>query len=239
MVVVVWGLIVGLKTLSAYHHDKRGLAALEQVKADLSPGDLTSAQSTRLLDQAHAEFASAKSELSSPLFAPIRVVPVIGRQYTAVRDLSSAADTVCQVGSSFISEVHGLLERNPTAPGPSGSPPCGGSVPCRCPPSINWPASTPGLRRRWWARWPPSTTSSSNQLYDARVRLTKAAAVSAAVATILQGPQTYLVLAANNAEMRAGSGDVPRRRYGHDVRRLGGPGGLRTVRRPHTCRRER
>ena len=30
--------------------------------------------------------------------------------------------------------------------------------------------------------------------------------MSAVVATILQGPQTYLVLAANNAEMRAGSG---------------------------------
>ena len=30
--------------------------------------------------------------------------------------------------------------------------------------------------------------------------------MSAAVATILQGPQTYVVLAANNAEMRAGSG---------------------------------
>ena len=45
-----------------------------------------------------------------------------------------------------------------------------------------------------------------SQLYDARVRLTKAAAVSSVVATILQGPQTYLVLAANNAEMRAGSG---------------------------------
>ena len=44
------------------------------------------------------------------------------------------------------------------------------------------------------------------QLDDARSRLTKAAAVSAVVATILQGPQAYVVLAANNAEMRAGSG---------------------------------
>ena len=82
-VVGVWALIVGLKTLSAYRHDKTGLAALEQVKADLSPGDLTSAQSSRLLAQAHAEFVSAQSDLSSPLFAPIQVVPVIGRQYTA------------------------------------------------------------------------------------------------------------------------------------------------------------
>ncbi len=45
-----------------------------------------------------------------------------------------------------------------------------------------------------------------SQLDDARSRLTKAAAVSSVVATILEGPQTYLVLASNNAEMRAGSG---------------------------------
>ena len=45
-----------------------------------------------------------------------------------------------------------------------------------------------------------------SQLDDARTRLADAAAVSAVTATILQGPQQYLVLAANNAEMRAGSG---------------------------------
>ncbi len=45
-----------------------------------------------------------------------------------------------------------------------------------------------------------------SQLDDAKSRLTKAAAVSSVVATILQGPQEYLVLAANNAEMRSGSG---------------------------------
>ncbi len=45
-----------------------------------------------------------------------------------------------------------------------------------------------------------------SQLDDARTRLADAAAVSAVTATILQGPQSYLVLAANNAEMRAGSG---------------------------------
>ena len=68
-VVGVWALIVGLKTLSAYRHDKTGLAALEQVKADLSPGDLTSAQSSRLLAQAHAEFVERPV---GPLLALLR-----------------------------------------------------------------------------------------------------------------------------------------------------------------------
>ena len=44
------------------------------------------------------------------------------------------------------------------------------------------------------------------QLNDAQDRLVKASAVTGVVARILAGPQTYVVLATNNAEMRAGSG---------------------------------
>ena len=205
VVVVVWALIVGLKTLSAYHHDKRGLAALEQVKADLSPGDLTSTQSTRLLDEAQAEFASAQSELSSPLFAPITVVPVIGRQFTAVRDLSSAANTVCQVGSSFISDVHGLLNQ-PHSAGPERVTSLRRLGALSLSAERQLSAINTGPSQALLAPLAAKHNQFVYQLYDARVRLAKAAAVSAAVATILQGPQTYLVLAANNAEMRAGSG---------------------------------
>lgn len=205
VVVVVWGVIVGLKTLSAYHHDKRGLAALEQVKADLSPGELTSAQSTRLLDQAHAEFASAQSDLSSPLFAPITVVPVIGRQYSAVRDLSSAADTVCQVGSSFISQVHDLLNQ-PHSAGPERVTSLRRLGALSLSAERQLSAINTGPSQALFSSLASKHNQFVNQLYDARVRLAKAAAVSAAVAGILQGPETYLVLAANNAEMRSGSG---------------------------------
>ena len=44
-------------------------------------------------------------------------------------------------------------------------------------------------------------------LADVRTRLQHAAGVASTMADILQGPQTYLLLMANNAEMRAGSGD--------------------------------
>ncbi len=44
-------------------------------------------------------------------------------------------------------------------------------------------------------------------LADVRSRLQHAAGVASTMATILKGPQTYLLLMANNAEMRAGSGN--------------------------------
>jgi hypothetical protein len=204
-VVGVWALIVGLKTLSAYRHDKTGLAALEQVKADLSPGDLTSAQSSRLLAQAHAEFVSAQSDLSSPFFAPIQVVPVIGRQYTAVRDLSSAAGTVSDVGSSFIAQVHDLLNQ-PHGAGPDRLTSLRKLSALSLSAEHQLAAVNTGPSQALFGSLAAKHNQFVTQLYDAQVRLTKAAAVSAAVAGILQGPQNYLVLAANNAEMRAGSG---------------------------------
>jgi hypothetical protein len=205
VVVVVWALILGVKTLSAYHHDKSGLAALEQVKANLSPGGLTSSTSMHLLDEAHAEFASAQSDLSSPLFAPITVVPVIGRQFRAVQSLSTAAGTVSEVGSSFLSQVQGMLDQ-PHSAGPErvASLRRLGALSLSAERQLAHVDTGPSQ-----ALVGPLASKHNEfvtQLYDARLRLTKATAVSAVVATILSGPQTYLVLAANNAEMRAGSG---------------------------------
>ena len=67
VVVLVWARPAGRAgRWSAYRHDQSGLARLEQVKANLTPGQLTSPGSVHLLDAARAEFASAQSDLSSP-----------------------------------------------------------------------------------------------------------------------------------------------------------------------------
>lgn len=201
----MWGALVAVKTRSAYQHDQRGLASLQQVKGNLSPGQVTAASSIRLLDNARVEFAAAQSDLSSPLFVPVNVVPVLGRQFRSVKALSSAAGTVSDVGSTFLSRVHGLLHA-PHGAGPErvasldqlgaasrsaatqlaavGTGPAGGLV------------SPLAAKRNEFV----------SQLDLARTRLGNAASVSAAAASILTGPQRYLVLAANNAEMRAGSG---------------------------------
>lgn len=205
VLVVAWALFLGVRTMSAYRHDKSGLAAIEQVKANLTPGSVTSSASEQLLDQARAEFASAQSDLSSPLFLPLKVVPVLDRQFAEVKALSSAAGTVSQVGASFLDQVHGLLDA-PHGAGPErvASLRRLAAVSASSEAELDHIDTGPSV-----ALVSPLATKRNEfvaQLNDARLRLTKAAGVSAAVATILQGPQDYVVLASNNAEMRAGSG---------------------------------
>ncbi|HUD16210.1 MAG TPA: hypothetical protein VMQ59_03065, partial [Acidimicrobiales bacterium] len=66
VIVAIWALVLGLRVVSAYHHDRSGLDALEQIKANLTPDDLTSSTTVHQLDQARTQFASAQSDLSSP-----------------------------------------------------------------------------------------------------------------------------------------------------------------------------
>ncbi len=205
LVLAVWAVVLTARSLSAYHHDRRGLAELAQVKSDLSPGDLTSSAAIRMLDQAHAEFASAQADLSSPLFAPVTVVPVLGRQFRAVRSLSTAAGTVSAVGASFVAQAYGLLTQ-PHAAGPQRVASLRRLGALSLAAERQLAAVDTGPSDALVAPLASKHRQFVTQLDQARLRLTRAAAVSAVVARILQGPQTYLVLAANNAEMRAGSG---------------------------------
>jgi hypothetical protein len=205
LVVLVWGGFLAARTWSAYQHDRRGLASLEQVRTNLTPGQVTSSQSVALLDAARAQFAAAQSDLSSPLFSPITIVPVIGRQFRSVRALSTAAGTVSAVGATFLSQVHGVLNQsNGAGPQRVTSLRQLSVIAASARSQLNQVDTGPS--QALVAPLASKRNEFVRQLDEARSRLTNAAAVSAAVASILQGPQTYVVLAANNAEMRAGSG---------------------------------
>ena len=233
VLLVAWVGLLSVKAWSAYRHDQKGLASLEQVKSELTPGELTSAGSVHLLDAARAEFASAKAYLSSPLFGPMTVVPVIGRQIRSVRALSAAAGTVSEVGATLVSQAHAVLDEPHTAGADRVNA-------LRQLASIAASAerSLAGIDTGPSAALVAPLASKRNefvsQLDDARLRLAKAAGVSAAVASILQGPQTYVVLASNNAEMRSGSGaflDVGTATTSAGSVQLGdlGPSGQRTL----------
>lgn len=205
MVVAVWGGVSAAKTFSAYRHDKQGLAALELVKSNLTPGELTSSGSVHTLEVARAEFAAARSDLSSPLFAPVTVVPVLGRQFRSVRALSAAAGTVSTVGASFLTEVHGVLDE-PHGAGPERVASLRRLSALSLSALAQLARIDTGPPQALVGPLAAKRTEFVSQLDTARRRLATAAGVSAVAATILQGPQTYLVLASNNAEMRAGSG---------------------------------
>ncbi|MGO8871928.1 MAG: DUF4012 domain-containing protein [Acidimicrobiales bacterium] len=205
LLLVAWIALLAARTASAYRHDKQGLATLEQVRSNLTPNGITSEGSQQLLDQAQSEFDSATSDLSSPFFVPVTIVPVVGRQYRAVRALSAAAGTVSAVGASFLRQVHGVLDE-PHGAGPQRVASLRELSAISASAEAQLAHVDTGPSQALVSPLAVKHDEFESQLDEARSRLTNAAAVSAAAASILQGPQTYVVLAANNAEMRSGSG---------------------------------
>ena len=205
LVLVAWAAVVAVGAWSAYHHDQAGLAELETVRSHLDPGTVTAASTEQSLHAAATEFGAAHDDLTGPLMTPVTWLPVVGRQLRSVQSLSSAAQQVATIGSTFLAQVHDVIDQ-PHGAGPErvASLRRLSLLSATAVRQLDGVDTGPGQ-----ALVGPLARKHDefvSQLDDARDRLARAAGVSAVTATILQGPQTYLVLAGNNAEMRAGSG---------------------------------
>ena len=205
VVLVAWGAVVTARVWSAYRHDQQGLAVLTTVRSNLDPATVTSSTSEQSLRTASAEFASAQASLSGALMAPATWLPVLGRQLRSVQSLSAAARQVSSVGATFLTQVHDVLNQ-PHGAGPERVQSLMRLSVLSSAAAHRLDGIDTGPDQALVAPLARKHNEFVNQLDDARNRLATAATVSAVVATILQGPQTYLVLASNNAEMRAGSG---------------------------------
>ena len=204
-VLVVWGVVVAGGVWSAYHHDQRGLSELEAVRTDADPTSLTASTTEAALHRASGEFAAAHADLSHPWMAPATWLPVLGRQLRSARTLSSAAEQVATIGSGFLAQVHDVLDQ-PHGAGPQRVQSLRRLSVLSVAAARQLSAIDTGPAQALVGPLARKHDQFVHQLDDARSRLVKAAGVSAVTATILQGPQSYLVLAGNNAEMRAGSG---------------------------------
>ena len=202
---VVWGAVVAVGSWSAYRHDQRGLAGLETVRTTTDPTALTAGATEAALDRASTEFAAAHADLSGPWMVPATWLPVLGRQLRSARSLSSAAQQVSTIGSGFLRQVHDVLDQ-PHGAGPQRVQSLQRLSALSLAAARQLAAVDTGPDQALVSPLARKHDQFVSQLDDARSRLVKAAGVSAVTATILQGPQTYLVLAGNNAEMRAGSG---------------------------------
>jgi hypothetical protein len=205
-VVVVWlgavAVVLALGILDATH----GMADVQQAKDHLSASDVVSRSATVPLEAAGRAFDAAGGLLHNPVLAPLDIVPVIGRQLRSVQDLSSASSQVAKLGVGAITRAHTILHASHST-GPQRV------AALRALASLA--ASTDGRLGRIdtgpaHALLPPLSSKHDTfvrDLADVRTRLEHAASVAGTMAGILEGPKTYLLLMANNAEMRAGSGD--------------------------------
>ncbi len=205
VLLVAWTAFVAVGVWTAYHHDERGMADLNSVRNHLDPATVTASATERSLRTASTEFAAAHGELTGPLMGPATWIPVLGRQLRSARTLSAGAQQVATIGATFLAQVHGILDQ-PHGAGPERVASLRHLSALSLTAAHRLDAVDTGPGNALVGPLARKHDQFVTQLDDARTRLAKAAGVSAVVATILQGPQSYLVLAGNNAEMRAGSG---------------------------------
>lgn len=204
-VVVVWGLAVIVEALLAYQHIHQGQAQVQAARSKLSANEVLTGAPEGDLNAAASSFSAAHGLLSSPLFWPVDVFPVAGRQLRSVQDLSGAAEQVARTGVTAVQRSQSLL-RLPHTAGPERV------VVLR---RLAELASTTHLALSRVDLGPDQAligpiaherSTFVNDLTQVRTTLARTSAAASEAADILQGPATYLLLAANNAEMRSGSG---------------------------------
>lgn len=202
--VVAWGAAAAVLLWQSRSDVRSGVDALEVARDELSPADLVEGVGIDTLDDAQGSFASARDRVRSPWISPLRVLPVVGRQIRAVDAMSDAAADVVGTGVVSIEEAQAELERDPTA-----------SERVDVMRAISGIAEAARVELETADLGPDEALVGplarardefSTELTATEESLGKVSSVATAMADLFEGPSRYLLLAANNAEMRAGSG---------------------------------
>lgn len=205
VVVGIWAAVCAVTLVRAVHQLQAGMTATTRVRSEVSTEDLADNRAAGDLSNAAARFSTAHDLLEDPWLVPLRVIPYVGRQLRSAQALSDAAHNVASAGSQTLGQAHDLLIA------PHATPAERTGVVRRLATAV----STLD-RRTAHVNLGPShallpvlaskRATFANDLARLRAGLDRGSGATAALADLLTGPRTYLVLAANNAEMRDGSG---------------------------------
>ena len=201
----VWAAAGVLMLARAASDIRAGTAAINRARAHAELVDLAAGTPVADVRAAQASFERAHGRATSPLLLPVRLVPVIGRQLESVAALSGAASDVGQVILDTMLQGQQLLERTPT------------NHPERVALVQRLSAIAGDAGRRLdavdlgpdiglFGRLAEARDQLSSELGGLHDQVERGSVGAAGVAEMLTGPRRYLVFAANNAEMRAGSG---------------------------------
>lgn len=205
VVVVLWCAFAALQMVQARQHAQKGLDQLETAQQDLGPAQLIRGEGLAPMKAARGEFDQAASAGDSLLLKPFMVLPYIGRQVRSVNDLTSSAAKVVHVGVDAMEASTQRLQK-PTVAGPDRVALVRelGKIAAKARGELR--GLDLGPSQALVGPLSTARTKFKTQLDKAQRSMIEVDDASKGVAQMAQGPSKYLVLAANNAEMRAGSG---------------------------------
>ena len=204
--VVVWAIVAGVWLARAANDLRAGRDAASRARDHLQPDDVANRTPLPHLRAAGDRFASAHDLAGSVVLAPLRVVPVVGRQLRSVHSLSGTAAQVADAAATAVDRAAGVLSE-PAAAGQARIDQVRHIRDVvRVASAAVDKANDLGPRKGLVGPLANARNDLAEDLDKARSTLANARDGSDAALSLVTGPRSYLVLAANNAEMRAGSG---------------------------------
>jgi hypothetical protein len=206
VVVLAWAVLAGFWLFRVASDLKVGNDAASAARDHLDAEQVADGVPLADLRTAHVRFSAAHDRASGIVLAPLRILPVIGRQLRSVSALSGAAEQVAAAGADAVERAGAVFE-HPAASGPDRVTQVRelreivDDVATRLD-AIEDLGPVQGLL----APLANARNDLAGDLAEARQTITSARTGAAAALSLVEGPRRYLVLAANNAEMRAGSG---------------------------------
>lgn len=205
LVVLGWAAAAGASLLRARSDLEAGLASVQRAQKLTAPADLVAGSPLADLRDASGAFDRGHDRLSSPLVAPLKLLPVAGRQLRSATALAGASARITVVGRDAVGEAQRALQRPPSA----GAERIAllrelGQIATRAEARI---ADVDlGPSKALVGTLADKRAELDERLAELRRTLRDGGTAATGLADLLQGPRRYLVLAANNSEMRAGSG---------------------------------
>ena len=200
-----WAAWAGVEVARAASSGGDGIRLGRAAAASAADGALTDAGPLADLRRSQAQFESARRSLHSLPLKGVGVLPVVGRQVRELQTLSEGAVEVAGVSADTLEAAQAALAGD-RSDGPQRV------ALIRALGAV----ADEGARRTAAVRRSPGRNlvgpvrerhdEFGREVDRLRSTLEGAAAGATATADLLGGPRRYLVLAANNAEMRAGSG---------------------------------
>ncbi len=202
---VVWAAFAVFAGLSARNDVRAGMKLIDSARQTMQPTDLAEGRPLAPLRGAHRRFSDAHGRVDTPALAPARFIPVVGRQLQSVIALSRGAADVAAAGIQGVTESQEIL----AGPAPATAERVGmirslGELAARIEKRLA--AIHLGPRKALLSPLGDARDDLAVEIGTVRNGLRRASEGAVALADFLEGPRRYLVLAANNAEMRAGSG---------------------------------
>ncbi|MEA3020867.1 MAG: hypothetical protein QOI47_2391, partial [Actinomycetota bacterium] len=206
VVVVVWAIVAALWLVRVASDLQAGSDAAKAARAHMGAEQVAKQLPLPDLRTAAKRFAAAHDRSRSAVLLPLRFAPVVGRQLRSISSLSGAAHDVATVGADAVARAGKVFDH------PAGAGAARVTQVRELSQIVNDVAgrlariSDLGPIQGLLSPLADARNTLAADLGDARRSLESARAGSRAALSLVTGPRRYLVVAANNAEMRAGSG---------------------------------